>query len=41
MKKYQDINAETIDRWIEEGWAWGVPISHETFLAAKQGNWDV
>ena len=41
MKNYQDINAETIDRWIEEGWIWGVPISHETFLAAGQGNWDV
>ena len=41
MKNYQDINAETIDRWIEEGWTWGVPISHETFLAAGQGNWDV
>ncbi len=41
MKNYQDINAETIDRWIEEGWTWGVPISHETFLAAVQGNWDV
>ena len=21
-KNYQDINAETIDRWIEEGWEW-------------------
>ncbi|MBQ1534337.1 MAG: class I SAM-dependent methyltransferase [Erysipelotrichaceae bacterium] len=41
MKNYQDINAETIDRWIEEGWIWGVPISHETFLAAGKGNWDV
>ena len=41
MKNYQDINAETIDRWIEEGWTWGVPISHETFLAAGKGNWDV
>ena len=41
MKKYQDINAETIDRWIEEGWTWGMPISHETFLNAKNGKWDV
>lgn len=41
MKNYQDINAETIDRWIEEGWTWGVPISHKTFLDAGQGNWDV
>ena len=38
---YQDINAATIDRWIEEGWEWGKPISHEVFLQAKEGNWDV
>ena len=40
-KSYQEINAETIDRWIEEGWEWGQPISHETYLNAKNGNWDV
>ena len=40
-KNYQDINAETIDRWIEEGWEWGKPISHETYEAAKRGCWDV
>ena len=39
--EYQDINASTIDRWIEEGWAWGKPISHAVFEAAKQGTWDV
>ena len=38
---YQDINAETIDRWIEEGWEWGKPISHEEYAAAVQGFWDV
>lgn len=38
---YQDINAETIDRWIEEGWEWGVPITHEEYEKARAGNWDV
>lgn len=38
---YQDINAETIDRWVEEGWAWGKPIDRETFAAAKAGRWEV
>ena len=38
---YQDINAETIDRWIEEGWEWGKPISHEIYEDAKQGRWNV
>ena len=39
--KYQDINAATIDRWIEEGWEWGKPISHEAYCAAKRGEWEV
>ena len=38
---YQDINAATIDRWIEEGWEWGQPISHETYVEATEGQWDV
>ena len=38
---YQDINADTIDRWVSEGWEWGKPISHETFLKAARGEWDV
>lgn len=38
---YQDINAQTIDRWVSEGWEWGVPISHADFLRAKNGEWDV
>ncbi|MBR6007335.1 MAG: class I SAM-dependent methyltransferase [Clostridia bacterium] len=41
VKRYQDINAETIDRWIDEGWEWGVPIDTETFRRAKNGDWDV
>ena len=40
-KAYQDINAETIDRWIAEGWEWGKPISHETYEQATRGTWDV
>lgn len=34
---YTEINAKTIDRWVDEGWEWGIPISHEQFLAAKNG----
>jgi len=41
MKKYVEINAKTIDQWIDEGWMWGTPISHETYLDAKKGHWDV
>ena len=38
---YQDINAKTIDRLVREGWEWGRPIDHETYLAARAGRWDV
>ncbi len=39
--EYQNINASTIDRWVEEGWEWGKPISHEIYLQAQEGSWDV
>lgn len=38
---YTDINSKTIDKWIEEGWEWGKPITHETFLDAKNGKWNM
>jgi len=38
---YQDVNAATIDRWVEEGWTWGKPIPHETYMEATKGRWDV
>ncbi len=39
--RYQDLNAAAIDRWVEEGWEWGVPITHEDYLRAKAGDWSV
>ncbi len=41
MAGYADINAEAIGRWIDEGWEWGTPISHETYLRACSGDWEV
>jgi SAM-dependent methyltransferase len=41
MSDYVKINSETIDRWVEEGWEWGKPISHEVFMKAKNNEWDV
>lgn len=38
---YQDVNARTIDGWVENGWEWGKPISHEVYENAKNGIWDV
>ena len=39
--RYTDINAATIDRWVDEGWEWGKPISHEDFRAAERGKWQM
>jgi len=39
--KYTDINAQTIDKWVGQGWEWGVPISEALFAAAKQGLWSM
>ena len=33
---YQEINSKTIDRWVEEGWEWGKPVSHEEYEKAKK-----
>ncbi len=41
MTKYTDLNADTIDRWVKDGWEWGKPISHEDYLKAKEGEWKV
>ena len=40
-ESYQDINAKTIDRWVENDWEWGRTITHEQFLAAKAGDWSI
>ena len=41
MNSYQEINSKTIDRWVEEGWEWGKPITHEVYEKALRGDWDV
>ena len=38
---YQEKNAETIDRWVREGWEWGIPVDHAEYLAAQRGVWNV
>lgn len=38
---YQDINARTIDLWVENGWEWGTPVSHDVYERAKDGEWEV
>ncbi|WP_455564620.1 class I SAM-dependent methyltransferase [Akkermansia massiliensis] len=38
---YQEENARTIDRWVEEGWEWGIPVTHAQVQAAREGQWDL
>ncbi|MGN0761745.1 MAG: class I SAM-dependent methyltransferase [Aristaeellaceae bacterium] len=38
---YQQLNADTIDKWCRDGWEWGVPITHEAYVKAQQGDWQV
>lgn len=40
-KYYTDVNAEAINKWSADGWEWGKPISHEEYLKAVGGEWDV
>lgn len=41
QRSYADVNAETIDRWVDGGWEWGKPIEHAEYAAALEGRWDV
>lgn len=38
---YQEINSHTIDNWCKNGWQWGQPIDHETYVQALNGKWDI
>ena len=38
---YQEINAKTVDGWVEGGWTWGKPIDHETYAQAVKGDWQL
>ena len=38
---YTAANARAFDRWVDEGWVWGIPISHEDYQRAVTGDWRV
>lgn len=41
-QEYTLINSKVIDEWVEEGWEWGHPVSHEVLEAARKLNdWHV
>ncbi len=39
--EYQKINSSVIDKWCEDGWEWGRPITHEIYEKALNGEWGV
>src|SRR5690554_3651512 len=41
VKKYTELNSKIIDKWVDQGWEWSRPISHEVFEKAKQNDWFV
>lgn len=40
-KYYAETNSKAIDKWVEDGWEWGKPISHNEFINAQNGIWNV
>jgi SAM-dependent methyltransferase len=40
-QKYTDVNVSVINKWVKNGWEWGIPISHDAFLEAKSGECNV
>jgi hypothetical protein len=36
-----EINSKTIDNWNENGWELGIPISHENYVKAINGECNV
>ncbi|MHC1787068.1 MAG: class I SAM-dependent methyltransferase [Christensenellales bacterium] len=36
---YVDHNREVIGSWVAGGWEWSIPMSHEEYLRAKEGDY--
>lgn len=41
MKKYQEINSKTFNKWVKEGCEWNIPVSTLVYQEAKIGNWSM
>lgn len=40
-RNYTEINSKTWDHWAQNGIEWSIPISHEEYEQAKNGDWGV
>lgn len=41
MERYTEVNARTVDRWVDGGWVWGTPITAGDCKSVRRGDWDV
>ena len=35
---YAEENSKTVDSWVKDGWIWSIPITHDSYLKAKEEN---
>lgn len=40
-RDYTQINSVTWDKWVDNGIEWGIPVTHEEYMAATNGEWGV
>lgn len=40
-RSYQAINSDFFDRWVSNGWEWGIAVGHDDFVRAQNGDWGV
>ena len=38
---YQEMNSQAIDKWVENGWEWGIPVTRGVCSEAARGNWEI
>lgn len=36
---YTDVNSAVVDKWVNDNWEQGIPISHENYVKALNGEW--
>lgn len=38
---YTDINSKIIDGWVDAGWEWSIPVTHEEYVGALSGDFRI
>lgn len=40
-ENYTNENSKVVDSWVKNGWIWSIPVSHEAYLKAKEGEYNI